>query len=193
MSQEIDATSPLILAIGGLDSTGGAGLVRDFVSARALGARTTLIPTAFTLQGGPYQVELRPVESLRRDLEVALAATGSMKPAAVKVGMIASDAFIAPVVQALSRFTGPVVYDPVLVASDGVSLYQGELAALQPLIGEASLVTPNVGEAAKLTGLAVTDLESARVAAGRLRSQGAGAVLVTGGHLPGDPVDSPGA
>jgi hydroxymethylpyrimidine/phosphomethylpyrimidine kinase len=93
------------------------------------------------------------------------------------------------VAAALSGFEGPVVFDPVLAASSGGRLFEGEPDALLPLARRASLVTPNAREAAALAGGVVETVEEARGAGRRLVAAGAAAVLVKGGHLAGDAVD----
>jgi hydroxymethylpyrimidine/phosphomethylpyrimidine kinase len=181
-----DALETLVLAVGGFDPTGGAGLIRDFVTATALGARVQMYATAFTDQSadGVRGVEARDPDRLRREVEATLAAARPGR-VAVKLGMVADAAQVPALLQALAGFAGPVVHDPVLAASRGGSLYRGEPAALQPLLARATLITPNRSEAAVLAGVPVDDLEGARAAAQRLRALGARAVLVKGGHLDG--------
>ena len=176
-----DALEAPVLAVGGLDPGGGAGLVRDFLTAETLGARAFLVGTAFTLQtaGGLARLEPRSPSVLAQDLALAVTA---FRPAAVKVGMVGNGALAAAVVDGLAGFAGPVVFDPVLGASRGGALYQGDTAGLGPLIARATLVTPNLDEAAFLSGMAVSDRASARKAAVALLQAGAAAVLVKGGH-----------
>jgi len=108
---------------------------------------------------------------------------------AVKTGMLGSGAVAAAVADALAGI-GPLVVDPVvrstsgaaLVDDAGLDVYRGRLLPL------ATLVTPNFAEAAVLTGLPVDDRRGMVAAAEALVAMGAGAALVTGGHLPGDTV-----
>ena len=180
-----------MVAIGGLDPRGASGLVRDFVTIRALGAEPYLVPTAFTVQGasGVERVDLRGADELRQALAAALTPptsdVASGRPMTVKVGMVGGAALVPVIVEALAGFTGAVVHDPVLAASRGGRLYEGDLTALDGLLARADLVTPNLSEAAALSGVAVTDLESARLAARHLLARGARAVLVKGGHMAG--------
>jgi hydroxymethylpyrimidine/phosphomethylpyrimidine kinase len=181
-------TPILVIAVGGLDPRGAAGLVRDFATIRALDAEPYLVPTAYTTQSvqAVQAVDTRPEDELRQALAVALATAeaGARRPA-VKIGMIGAEPLACVLVAALAGFDGPVVYDPVLAASNGGALYQGAVGGLLPLLARASLVTPNLSEAQALTGLRVTDLPGARAAARRLLALGARAVLVKGGHLAG--------
>ncbi len=109
---------------------------------------------------------------------------------AVKVGMVTTLELACAIVDALEGFSVPVVFDPVLGASAGGALFSGDPTGLLPLVRRASLVTPNLAEAGALVGQpAPSSLDDARVAGRRLRASGAAAVLVKGGHLPGDAVD----
>jgi hydroxymethylpyrimidine/phosphomethylpyrimidine kinase len=177
-----------VLAIGGLDPGGGAGLVRDYLTARALDARAVLIGTAWTDQSprGVAAVEPRVPEAVRDAVAGALARGTD----AVKVGMTATPEVARIIAAALTLFPGPVVFDPVLAASSGGSLFAGPPAALWTLVARASLVTPNLIEAAALAEMRrVATVAEARAAAHALRERGARAVLVKGGHLEGAAVD----
>jgi hydroxymethylpyrimidine/phosphomethylpyrimidine kinase len=183
----------LLVAIGGFDPTGGAGVVRDFLTAHTLGARPHLVPTAWTVQSaGMAAVHPVPPEALDRAVRAALdlAATVQGGRAAVKIGMLPDGGAAETVARALagSGFVGPMVLDPVLAASSGGSLYRGDTAPLLALAARVTVVTPNAGEAAALSGIPVTSLESAAAAGQALLVAGASAVLVKGGHLAPVPV-----
>lgn len=175
-----------LVAVGGLDPGGGAGLVRDFESGRGRGARVLLVGTAWTDQspGGVRGFEPRPGREVGDAVRRALAEAD-----AVKVGMVATAEIAAALAGALEGFAGPVVYDPVLGSSSGGSLFAGAPDQLLPLIRRASVITPNLAEAARLSGLPVSTLDEARAAARALVAAGAPAVLVKGGHLPGAAID----
>jgi hydroxymethylpyrimidine/phosphomethylpyrimidine kinase len=173
-----------VLVLGGLDPTGGAGLIRDVLTARALGATVLAVGTAWTVQGstGRVTVEARAAHTLAA--AVADALTSDVQ--AVKVGLVPDEASALAVRDALdaAAFTGPVVVDPVLCSSSGHDLYRGPLAALDVLLCRATLVTPNAHEVARLAGRAeVTDLPAALAAARALCARGVRHVLVKGGHL----------
>src|SRR4051812_25799694 len=165
-----------LVAVGGLDPGGGAGVIRDYYTATALGARVIVVGTAWTDQSprGVASVEPREPSAVRAALERAL----SSGTAAVKVGMVATPAIAEAIIAALVGFAGPVVLDPVLAASSGGALLEGPPSALDPLVRRAWLVTPNLAEAAALTGRPVTTRADARAAAEALRQRGARAVLV---------------
>lgn len=184
-----------VVAIGGFDPSGGAGVVRDFLTARTLGAAVRLIPTAWTeqSQAGVAAIEPRDPDAWALAVRGALAnaVRSAGKPAheetrvAVKVGMLPNAQAARALWDALRGFAGPVVLDPVLRASSGGELYSGDPAELLAVGARATLITPNAAEAAALSGLPVRTTEDA-VAAGRaLCLRGVAAVLVKGGHLAG--------
>jgi hydroxymethylpyrimidine/phosphomethylpyrimidine kinase len=171
-----------ILLIGGVDPGGGAGLVRDVLTATARGARPTAVGTAWADQGPHHhRVEARAPEFLADAVRQQVAAG----PGAVKVGMIPDVPGAEAIITGLAGYEGPVVVDPVLASSRGRELFRGAPADLLALCGRATLVTPNAAEAAALTGRRVADLEDAAAAARALGALGCGAVLVKGGHLGG--------
>lgn len=128
-------------------------------------------------------------EQARVQLEAIL---DDMAPAAAKTGMLATAGIVREVaVFADSGKLGQMVVDPVLRSTSGHVLAENALAQemVNSLIPHAALLTPNLAEAACLTGLEVKTLKQAREAAGSLLNMGARAVCVTGGHLEGAPVD----
>jgi len=169
-----------VLLIGGIDPRAGAGLLRDVLTAVALGARPIAVGTAWTEQGaGVHSVEARRSDSLSDSIRYAV----SSGPASVKIGMVPDAAAAAAILAGLSSYKGPIVIDPVLASSRGGALFTGSPAELFSLLRRATLVTPNAGEAAILAGVAVRDLDDAEAAARALADRGLAAVLVKGGHL----------
>lgn len=173
---------PVIVVVGGVDPSGGAGLLRDVATVAALGARPHTVETAVTEQGsGVHRVEPRPPDAVRAALARALQ---TLQPAAVKIGMAVGPATAAALVEALDGYAGPVVVDPVLATSRGGALWAAEPRDLLPLLRRATLVTPNSVEAAAFAERPLATADDAEaigrwlVEAARLR-----AVLVKGGHL----------
>lgn len=181
---------PLAVLVGGLDPGGGSGVIRDFLTATTLGAVPRIVVTALTEQSsaGVSRVEARSPAAVEEAL--ATAVRGAGHDAAVKIGMLPNREVAGAVHRALRAFGGPVVFDPVLAASSGGALYEGEAEALLgdlgPLIARATLVTPNAEEAARLLGGAerVASREAAARAGRELLRAGARAVLIKGGHVP---------
>ncbi|MDX2192953.1 MAG: bifunctional hydroxymethylpyrimidine kinase/phosphomethylpyrimidine kinase [Gemmatimonadales bacterium] len=179
---------PIALTIAGSDSGGGAGLQADLKAFLRFGAFGTTVVTALTAQNtlGVRAVHPAPAAFVRAQF-AALAE--DLPPAAVKSGMLADAALVALVAEELrARRWAPYVLDPVMLATSGDRLLaaDAEAAVRERLLPLATLVTPNLDEAALLVGFPVTDEASMRRAGQALLALGARAALVKGGHLPGD-------
>ena len=178
-------TPPVVLTIAGFDPSSGAGVTADVKTIAAHGCYGVGCITALTVQStaGVRRVEtISPetvtdtLEELRSDLEIS----------AVHIGMLGS----GKVVRAVSDFLekaglGNIVLDPVIKSSSGRDLIDaaGARFLVERLLPLATVITPNVDEAADLTGLSVSNLEQMRLAATRLHAMGAASVVITGGHL----------
>ena len=188
VSIEAESTARIVV-VGGLDPGAGAGIARDLLTAATLGVGVLLVGTAWTEQGAHSDrtVEARPAERVSAAMAAALAkirGTG-----AVKIGMVATAAIANALDGALAQYAGPVVYDPVLRASSGDALYDGDRQSVLALARRATLLTPNLAEAAWLLDRPVETESDARAAGRDLRGLGIRAVLVKGGHLQGDATD----
>jgi hydroxymethylpyrimidine/phosphomethylpyrimidine kinase len=173
---------PLVVAVGGLDPTGGAGIIRDALTATALGAGAHVVGTAWTEQGDAvHSVEPRDPSRLSAAVRHAVARA----PGAVKIGMVPNGLAASAIVEGLAQYVGPVVFDPVLASSRGRVLFEGTITDILPLLRRATLITPNAPEAAKLSGAPVGAVDEAEAAARALRALGAAAVLIKGGHMGG--------
>ncbi len=186
----------IALSIAASDPTGGAGLQADLQVFRSLGVHGAGVITALTVQdsGKVHQVLPAFPSVVLDQLRVLLA---DVRPHAIKIGALASDDVALNVelgLSALDPRTGPlppIVIDPVLAASDGTPLLERRAwGTLAKLISRAALVTPNLDEAAALTGCDLSSQEGAEAAGCALVSDfGAGAALVKGGHRDGPPND----
>ncbi len=180
-----------VLTIAGSDPTGGAGLQRDIETILALDARPLSVVTSITVQS-PVRVltarSLRPT-LVRDQLEAILE---RFSPDAVKIGLAGSPGVMDAIYHLLSeRAARNIVLDPVIRATSGYRFVGGRgVEALKRLFSLATLITPNLYEAALLTGVNIRDEASMREAARRLLSTGCRHVLIKGGHLEGDPVDT---
>ncbi len=175
-----------VLAIAGSDSGGGAGIEADIKTISALGAYACTAITAVTAQNtlGVAGVHAIPAAFVKLSIETVLADIGAD---AVKLGMLANEEIIRTVAACLPPGVS-VVLDPVMVATSGaVLLPDAAISALAGfLIPRAAIITPNLPEAAKLTGLLV-ETEAERITAGRaLLAMGAKAALIKGGHGSGE-------
>ena len=171
---------PIAMTIAGVDSSGGAGVTADLAAFAAQGVWGTCVITAVTAQNS---TGVEAVELLSADIVVAqiAAVCDDMHVGAIKTGMLGSSAMIAAVANALP-FGLPLVIDPVMVATVGDALYEGD-PAFEPLLTRAAVVTPNAAEARALTGVDVADDDSMLLAARALLAFGPHAALVKGGHI----------
>jgi hydroxymethylpyrimidine/phosphomethylpyrimidine kinase len=191
----------IVLTIAGFDPSSGAGVTADIKTIAAHGCYGVACITAMTVQStsGVKRVEvvdpaliLDTLEELAADLDIA----------AVHIGMLGSAKVVKAVADFLacqsagqggSRSTNRpdrvrlpnIVLDPILKSSSGADLLDaaGTRLLIERLIPLAAVVTPNVDEAAVLTGGQVKDLEEMKVASAKLHEMGAAAVVITGGHL----------
>lgn len=180
-----------VLVVAGSDSGGGAGIQADIKTITALGGYAMTAVTALTAQNtkGVTAVHTVPPKFVAEQIRVTLDDLGAD---AVKTGMLADAAIIAAVANALDRLAAgiPWVIDPVMVAKGGDRLLADDAAeALKArLVAKAAVVTPNLPEAAALTGRKVATLAEMEAAGHALVKIGAKAALVKGGHLAGDTV-----
>jgi hydroxymethylpyrimidine/phosphomethylpyrimidine kinase len=192
---------PLVLTIAGFDPSSGAGVTADIKTIAAHACYGVACITAMTVQStsGVKRVEvLDPalvsdtLEELAADLEIA----------AVHIGMLGSGKVVEAVADFLSSpaMSSPgsrsenspgkarlpnIVLDPILKSSSGAELLDasGTRLLVERLIPLADVVTPNVDEAAVITGVQVKDLDEMKAASAKLHEMGASAVVITGGHL----------
>lgn len=180
---------PVILTIAGFDPSSGAGVTADIKTIAAHGCYGVSCITAMTVQStaGVRQVEVVEPGLVTATLEELAA---DIPIAAVHIGMLGGAKVVKAVVEFLGSRSGKaklpnVVLDPILKSSSGADLLDaaGTKLLIEKLIPLADVITPNIEEAAALTGMKVTDLESMRSAAAKLHEMGSAAVVVTGGHL----------
>lgn len=190
MSQTRPKT-PLTLA--GSDPSGGAGMQADLKTFLRFGVSGAGIPTCLTIQSptGVRDVIPIPAKQIRAQIQALLE---DVKPAAIKVGLLPDAETVRTVARVLAPLTRrrvPIVLDPVLASSSGrrflpeddLDVYMRQLAPL------ATIMTPNVDEAAEMAGVAPSVVRrDAEGIAAKLVQRGPRAVLITGGHIPGDEV-----
>ena len=178
-----------VLIIAGSDSGGGAGIQADIKTVTMLDAFAATAVTALTAQNtqGVFGVLPIPPDFIRRQIEVVLDDIGAD---AIKTGMLHDAAVIETVAAVLAERVPdtPVVVDPVMVAKGGAPLI--EPAAIDTLkrllIPRAAILTPNLPEAEILAGQAIDSVAAMKHAGEALLGLGCRAVLLKGGHLPGD-------
>ena len=181
---------PRALSIAGSDPSGGAGIQADLRVMAAFGVHGCSVVTAVTTQNS---------RGVRDVLELSPAVVGAQLDAvlddigadAIKTGMLPTAGGVEAVAARLGEGGAPLIVDPVARASSGAELSSSDAlrAIRKMLLPRALLVTPNLDEAAALTGEPCDTVERMESAARVLHGFGAGAALVTGGHLEGSPVD----
>ena len=179
---------PSVLTVAGSDSGAGAGIQADLKTFGALGVYGTTAITAVTAQN---TLGVTAMQELSQEIVAAQieAVVTDIRPAAVKTGMLASAPIVEVVAAKVKEHRLPnLVVDPVMVASSGETLLRSDaLTALKDvLLPLASVVTPNLAEAAVLSGREVVSEGGRRRAAQEIVALGAEAVVITGGHLAGD-------
>lgn len=175
---------PAALTIAGSDSGGGAGIQADLRTFAAFGVHGTSAITAITAQNtrGVAAIYVAPSAIVRTQIEAVL---DDFPVRAIKLGMLATPSIVRVVAQTLAaRKHIPLVVDPVLVATTGARLASEDLAESlrRHLLPHADLVTPNLPEAERLTGLRIRSDADRLRAARLLLADGADAVLLKGGH-----------
>ncbi|HXE46741.1 MAG TPA: bifunctional hydroxymethylpyrimidine kinase/phosphomethylpyrimidine kinase [Ramlibacter sp.] len=184
------AQYPRVLSIAGSDSGGGAGIQADLKTIAALGCYGMTAITALTAQNtlGVRSIHAVPLQVLTDQIDAVVEDIGVD---AVKIGMLHSADTVRAVAAAIERHQLPrIVLDPVMVATSGAVLIDQEAIAVlvRELFPRAILITPNLDEAALLVGRPLADEAAMEAAARQLLEMGARAVLLKGGHLPGDTV-----
>jgi len=186
---------PVVLSIAGFDPSSGAGVTADIKTIAAHACYGVACITALTVQSTSGVRRVSPadpvivkdtLEELAEDLEIA----------AVRIGMLGSGKVAGAVADFLSAVGGPgkrsqksrlpnIVLDPILKSSSGADLLdrEGTKLMIERLLPLAEVITPNVDEAAAITGMKVGDLDEMKAASQKLHEMGAPAVVITGGHL----------
>ncbi|WP_121060818.1 bifunctional hydroxymethylpyrimidine kinase/phosphomethylpyrimidine kinase [Chachezhania antarctica] len=180
-----------ILVIAGTDSSGGAGMTRDIATARALRLAVKPAVTAVTVQ---TDAAVAAIHAMPPDLVTAQidAAFADRPPRAVKIGMLGTPEIARAVAGSLAGRGVPIVMDPVLRASSGGGLLSGNegrsrSGSIWDMLTLADIVTPNLAEAAELSGLPVAaSFPGIAAQADALLALGCRAVLIKGGHSTGD-------
>ena len=181
-----------VLIIAGSDPSGGAGIQADIKTVTALGGYAAAAVTALTVQNtkGVIGVHPTPPHLIAAQIEAVISDIGAD---AIKIGMIGEVTAATAIHETIVNFAReiPVVLDPVLAATSGDALAGEGVAGFirEKLAPIAAIITPNIDEAAALTGVAITDQASMIMAGETLIAAGARAALVKGGHMTGDVVE----
>lgn len=180
----------VVLSIAGSDPSGGAGLQADLKTFHQFGVYGMAVPTLITVQNttgiesstylSPSLVQAQ-LDSIQRDIP----------PIAAKTGALGHPATVSVVANWARASDVPIIVDPVMASTHGDTLATEKIidAIVAELLPKCFLVTPNLPEAATLSGIQIKDQRDMRRAAERIGKMGARRVLVKGGHLDSDPID----
>ena len=174
-----------VLTIAGSDASGGAGIQADLKTFLANGVYGMSAVTALTAQNtmGVQAIQEATPAFLAAELDAVFT---DIPPRAVKVGMVSSAALIEVIAAKLKAFHAPhIVVDPVMIATSGAALLAGDaMAAMKTkLLPLAEVITPNIPELTRLTGMGILSRASMEAAARRAAELYGTAVLAKGGHF----------
>jgi hydroxymethylpyrimidine/phosphomethylpyrimidine kinase len=176
--------TPIAMTIAGSDPSGGAGIQADLKTFHRFKVYGAAVVTLITVQNtrGVSRSEVLDAELVGEQVD---AVREDLPPGAVKTGALGSEAVVRAV--AARSFKAPLVVDPILFSSSGMPLLDpaARKALCELLLPKASLVTPNLAEAAALAGGEVRTVEQMKEAARRIAGMGPRGVLLKGGHLEG--------
>lgn len=178
------------LSIAGSDPSGGAGLQADLKTFHQFGVYGMAVPTLLTVQS-THGVESSTCVSpalVRAQLDCI---QRDIPPVAAKTGALGDPAIVSVVADWVRESDVPVIVDPVMASTHGDPLATDQTidAIVEELLPQCFLITPNLPEAARLSGILIADQSGMRRAAERIGKRGARRVLVKGGHLDSDPID----
>lgn len=176
---------PVCLTIAGLDPSGGAGIVADIKTFSRFGCYAAAVVTSMTFQNtvGVFGAEPASADGVRQQIEPVF---DDLDVAAVKTGMLPTREIIETVAKILSeRKPKHIVVDPVVRSTSGFDLIDNEALAVltEKLFPLATVVTPNLPEAERISGIAIESEDDIIAAAAQMTKLGAEAVLIKGGHL----------
>jgi len=175
---------PTALTIAGSDPSGGAGLQADLKTFHQHGVYGMSVVTLVTAQNtrGVTAIDFLSADLVRAQLDAVLS---DISPSAAKTGAIGRVDLIEAVAERLRAKEFPLVVDPVMISKHGHPLLESDAvrAVVERLLPLTEVVTPNLHEAARMTGDRVDRAEDMEPAARRIASMGPRHVLVKGGHL----------
>lgn len=184
-------SKPVVVTIAGFDPCGSAGILADIKTFAANGCYGLAVITANTVQNscGVKSVMPLPADFILSQLE-ALKADISFNT--IKIGMLATPEIVEAVILFLTKYRlTHVVLDPVISSSSGHALLIDEAVVRlkEELFPLTTLITPNLAEASRLSGIVVNDLDTMQIAAAKLSANGAQNILIKGGHLSTKAID----
>jgi len=173
-----------VLSIAGFDGSGGAGIQADTKTISSLGCYATNVLTALPVQNTQGVQTIFEIQGIAIDQQIT-SIMDDIYPDAIKIGMVHSVELVEIIAKHLRNYTGPVVFDPVMISTSGHQLIKDETidACKTHLFPLATLITPNLDEVSVLVNKKISTVEQMEEAGKQIVEMGTQAVLVKGGHL----------
>ncbi|MBX2950142.1 MAG: bifunctional hydroxymethylpyrimidine kinase/phosphomethylpyrimidine kinase [Crocinitomicaceae bacterium] len=173
-----------VLSIAGFDGSGGAGIQADTKTISSLGCYATNVLTALPVQNTQGVQTIFEIPGIAIDQQIT-SIMDDIYPDAIKIGMVHSVELVEIIAKHLRNYTGPVVFDPVMISTSGHQLIKDETidACKTHLFPLATLITPNLDEVSVLVNKKISTVEQMEEAGEQIVEMGTQAVLVKGGHL----------
>jgi hydroxymethylpyrimidine kinase / phosphomethylpyrimidine kinase / thiamine-phosphate diphosphorylase len=172
------------LTIAGSDSSGGAGIQADMKTMSALGIYSCTVITAITAQNTSNVDYILPLNAdiIKKQIMSILS---DIPIHAIKIGMVYNNEIITAISDILRNLKIPIVLDPIVSAGTGAQLLQREFLSdfKNKLIPICDVVTPNISEAEKLSGIKIKNENDIKKTALKIQKQGARNVVIKGGHF----------
>ncbi len=177
----------VVLSIGGSDPTGGAGIQADLKTFQHFGVHGLSVVTAVTVQNTSGVIATNPVSAELVRAQLAALAS-DIKIDAIKIGMLTSPDVVRVVAEFVAAQAVPAVLDPIIASSNGVRFLEDDAIEIlqKKLLPLVTIITPNLPETERLTGLQMSTEDSIIHASILLNDMGAKAMLIKGGHADGD-------
>lgn len=185
MKTDIQYRYPTALTIAGSDSGGGAGIQADIKTFSALGVYSASVITSVTAQNTQGVRGIQPIspDILRGQIEAVFE---DITIDAIKIGMLHNKSAVHIVADTIEQYTPThIVLDPVMISTSGSKLMEDEAieGIINRLFSQVDLLTPNIDEAAFLSGLSIHTEKDMEQAANKLMTMGCRSILMKGGHL----------
>lgn len=181
-----------ILSIAGSDSSGGAGIQADIKTISALGGYAMSVICSITAQNtmGVNAVYDIPADMVKKQIDAVFE---DITVDAVKIGMVSNIEIIDVIAERLNFYDPKViVVDPVMISTSGYDLLKPDAkkALIDKLLPLATVLTPNIPEAEAISEIKIENDNDIEKALYKIQSMGAKNILIKGGHLKGEPIDT---
>ncbi len=180
-----------VLSIAGSDCSGGAGIQADLKTFSAHGVFGMSVIVSVVAENTSRVIDIQDItpDMIKKQIDAVFE---DIEVDAVKIGMLSTPACMEAVAERILRYQPlNIVIDPVMYAKNGCALMQPESVdtLIKTIIPLADVLTPNIPEAEKISGLSIASVRDMETAARRIHAMGCKAVVIKGGHAVGSPLD----